>query len=188
MIKKNYTISFNLITILVFLGIVIFILKGNYTKNSVESYFLVNNFTKDESGLLVKKDPVYPLEQCNEYTNNQECMGQNIYFSLEDNNLLFNKNLKKDGVMFSLNATYSYVSKKIDYTYRITYKEGVLMLKGSYISPEKDYTCNKEYAFGIDNADYKDICKEFKYDLDEFYYESKTLISDSDILHEISSN
>ena len=188
MIKKNYIISIILITILISLEIVVLILKGNYTKNSIEAYFLANNFIKDESGLLVKKDPIYPLEQCNENTTNQECMGQNIYFSLEDNTLLFNKNLKKDGVMFSLNATYRYASKKIEYTYRITYKEGVLMLKGSYISPEKEYTCNKEYAFGIENTNYKDICKEFKYDLEEFYYEAVTLITDANILQEISSN
>ena len=185
----------HLITILTLLGILLIciafsiLLQNTYNiQKELIKYLRNKGFKLDTASLYIKEDSEYPLSMCDENTKEIECMGEAIYFDIDEYELIKNKNLKQNKMIFSLVAIYSYQDDTLSYTYRITYENGVLILKGNYLMKQNKYTCNKDYAYGINLIDYQDLCNDFENDLTEFYYQTKTIISNDQILNNLKKS
>ena len=179
--KKN--IIFIIIGLVVLLIIVvILIFSGSNFENKLGNYLENIGYQKDIGTLYEKGENLFL--NCKNSTD--DCSQSVYYFDVSSYELIQNKYLRKDNVGFLFTPSYSYKTLKYLYKYRMDYQNGVLIFNGEYDINTKEYSCNLEYSYGIDIDNYKNsVCKDFKTDLDSFYYEMMNLITNTSMLNKM---
>ena len=168
--------------------ITVVLLKSDFSKKII-NYVENKGYAFDFGTLYYKNDEETPLDNCMDANITEDCIGKGWYFDVESYIFYMNKYIQEKEVKFLFTPVYDYKTEKYNYTYRVNYKNGRLIFKGEYDPDKKDYTCDLEYSYGIEIEDYgTNICENFKGDIESFYYDAKSLITNSKMLKKIKNS
>ncbi len=151
----------------------------------------------------ITKMGYYNRDGGNFYYLNVKDTTLNEYFSNVDNNvnssyevnyfdvdsLLFKKNIRDyvDGVDFSLNETYDFVSKAVSYNYRVEeIGEATFIFSGKYLFKDGEFvfTCEKDYSYQFNVFDDDSlICNKLESDVRDFYMESLDIVGNYSLIN-----
>lgn len=145
--------------------------KIGFEKEKDSSLYFRNNsnITKDEFDNLVSKG--------------EKARYEGFYFNASSYKLTGDSLEFDDDVYTEFNPTYDYANDSLDYDYRISVGDTRVIIEGIYDKDSDDFTCGATYYNGIDIDEALDaICKKVEYDVDDFRYESLTLITRYDLI------
>lgn len=170
--KKNIIYAIVLIVVVVITFALVKLTDTPYD-TKIEKLLADNSYTLVTNGLYSKQMSAGSL---NNYNN---CIKTSDTCKYEVNTFTMglyelSKNIKEynNEVASDLDIIYSYHDNTLTYTYRVNYKNSLIIFNGTYNNSK--FTCKKEFATGIDSSNSQDvICEKIKTKVLSFENETK---------------
>ena len=187
--KKYIKVLIIVITIISFLFILNKILEKP-TDEKIIDYVIKQGYELDSKKKLYYKElSKYNLNEYNYYVSKKiNSLYEINYFDNYNYKLIKEKLEYAEGFETSLIENYSYRDNSLTYTYRINNKTVNAIYKGTYEIDSKNFVCEKEFSYGLENNSLKNtICDKIEYDVMMFSLEAYTFISNGDFIDYIKN-
>lgn len=182
--KKYIKVLIIIITIICFLFILNKVLEKPMDDKIID-YVSKQGYKLDNNKKLYYKElSNYNLNEYNYYVSKKiNSLYEINYFDNSNHKLIKEKLEYDEGFETSLIENYSYRDNSLTYTYRINSKTVNAIYKGSYEIDSKNFVCEKEFSYGLENNSLKNtICDKIEYDVNMFSLEAYTFISNSSFI------
>ncbi len=181
---KKYSKIIIIFTIILIAIIVLKFITNVPVPTKISNYLVENGYIKNND-LFSKQISDLSLNEYQYYVSKNIPATYSInYFSIGNFRLTKNLDNYQDKITTSLTEIYDYKDNSLTYTYRITSNDVNAIFKGEYKETNKEFICQKEFAYGvITNSFQNTICEGIELQVSNFSLEAKLLFKNATFIN-----
>jgi hypothetical protein len=184
--KKKIILFIILILILSYLGYIILTKKS--TSEKLTTYLINNKFQYNDDSTYFKQLSDTSLDEYYNLVNEKvNTTYEEIYFDINNFQLLKNRMDYYNGTSITFSPMYDYKYSKLEYVEEVSLNNSKAIFIGKYIDKTMKFTCelSNENNMSINKSNQEILCNNIKDDVISFDYYARKLITDKTLLKEI---